>query len=167
MRLACPSCRAVYEIPDAAIGASRRLRCARCPAEWVATPATVTPALATQARLDDGPAKAGHSERPAAEPAVTATSVGAASQPTSMSDTAPSLRTEGRPSLVSGLRQDPRPVAPTAAAPRRPRALTAVLAWLLTFAMLGAGAASCYRWRGEVMAAWPPSQRVYAALGLH
>jgi predicted Zn finger-like uncharacterized protein len=165
MRLACPSCRAVYEIPDALIGGSRRLRCARCPAEWVATPAPEAPAAA-QGRPDDAAARAGLGERVAAESAAAApASIGPTSLPPPTSDPAPSLRPEARPSLVSGGRPETRP-AP-AAQPRRARALTTVLAWLLTFAVLGAGAASCYRWRGEVMAAWPPSQRVYAALGLH
>ena len=38
MRIACPTCDATYEVPDALIGAGRRLRCVRCAHEWLAGP---------------------------------------------------------------------------------------------------------------------------------
>lgn len=34
MRAVCPSCEAVYEVPDRLVGAGRRLRCANCGHEW-------------------------------------------------------------------------------------------------------------------------------------
>ena len=43
MRIACPTCDATYEVPDALIGAGRRLRCAKCAHEWLVEPAS--PAL--------------------------------------------------------------------------------------------------------------------------
>ena len=42
----------------------------------------------------------------------------------------------------------------------------AVVGWLLTIVLLVALAVAAVGWRTEVMAAWPPSERVYAALGL-
>jgi hypothetical protein len=38
--------------------------------------------------------------------------------------------------------------------------------WLLSLAVLGGAGYACYAWRAKVMAAWPPSQRVFAALGV-
>ena len=38
MRIACPTCDATYEVPDALIGAGRRLRCAKCAHEWLVGP---------------------------------------------------------------------------------------------------------------------------------
>lgn len=43
MRIACPTCDATYEVPDALIGAGRRLRCARCAHEWLVEPASLEP----------------------------------------------------------------------------------------------------------------------------
>jgi predicted Zn finger-like uncharacterized protein len=39
-------------------------------------------------------------------------------------------------------------------------------AWILTLAVLGAGTWGAYKYRAQVMQAWPPSQRAYAAIGL-
>lgn len=39
MRATCPSCDAVYEIPDRLIGGGRRLRCTNCGHEWTLLPA--------------------------------------------------------------------------------------------------------------------------------
>jgi len=52
MRVPCPKCDAVYEIPDALIAAGpRRLRCARCTTEWHAGApvAAIGPAVAADA----------------------------------------------------------------------------------------------------------------------
>jgi predicted Zn finger-like uncharacterized protein len=38
MRIVCPTCDATYEVPDALIGAGRRLRCAKCAHEWLVEP---------------------------------------------------------------------------------------------------------------------------------
>lgn len=45
MRIACPACDATYEVPDALIGAGRKLRCAKCTREWMAQPPAATPAV--------------------------------------------------------------------------------------------------------------------------
>ncbi|MBY0332042.1 MAG: zinc-ribbon domain-containing protein, partial [Acetobacteraceae bacterium] len=39
MRVTCPACTAAYEVPDARIGAGRKLRCGRCGHDWWAHPA--------------------------------------------------------------------------------------------------------------------------------
>ncbi len=53
---------------------------------------------------------------------------------------------------------------PSAKAPSRLPA--AVLAcWVLSLVVLAGGAAAALAWRQQVMVAWPPSARAYAALG--
>jgi hypothetical protein len=54
---------------------------------------------------------------------------------------------------------------PTAAGLRDPRALV-LLAWIASLVLLGALAWAGIAWRTSVMHAWPPSERLYAALGL-
>jgi predicted Zn finger-like uncharacterized protein len=151
MRLACPSCQAKYEVPDALLSeGGRRLRCARCATDWfVGAPAASGDVTASGVASSPQPAGA-------AEPAR-----GEASVP--LGPPVPiSLRAEPRPSAAS--RPETRPPAPVVRGGAG--AGVVVLAWVLSLAVLGGAAAACYRWRAEVMATWPPSQRVYAFLGL-
>ena len=37
MQVACPSCAATYQVPDAMIGEGRQIRCVRCGDSWFAT----------------------------------------------------------------------------------------------------------------------------------
>ncbi len=55
---------------------------------------------------------------------------------------------------------------PMADATPAPRSKGLLVAWVASFALIGAILASAYTHREGVMRAWPPSQRVYAALGL-
>ena len=41
-----------------------------------------------------------------------------------------------------------------------------VLAWVLSFALLGAALAGAVHWRAPIIAAWPPAGRVFAAIGI-
>jgi predicted Zn finger-like uncharacterized protein len=52
------------------------------------------------------------------------------------------------------------------AMPARRRGKVLLLAWAGSLAMLGALVWAAYAWRADAMRNWPPSQRVYAALGL-
>ena len=54
-----------------------------------------------------------------------------------------------------------RPVVSAQPAPR-----TAVLGWALSVAVLLGLGWSAYHWRADIMRAWPPSERAFAALGL-
>ncbi|HKM64588.1 MAG TPA: hypothetical protein VJY39_19075 [Acidisphaera sp.] len=49
---------------------------------------------------------------------------------------------------------------------RRRRMAPVLAAWVLSLAVVGGGLAAAYKYRGDVMDAWPASQRVYAALGI-
>jgi hypothetical protein len=60
------------------------------------------------------------------------------------------------------------PESPAERAPTRPRwgSAAPVAAWVASLVLLIALAAAAYAWRAPIMAAWPPSERLYAALGL-
>jgi hypothetical protein len=64
-----------------------------------------------------------------------------------------------RPSLTPPARPAPPPRRGAGAA-------TVAVLWLLSLAVLGGAGYACYAWRAKVMAVWPPSQRVFAALGV-
>lgn len=51
-------------------------------------------------------------------------------------------------------------------APTSPPDRFAVAGWVLTVLVLGLAAYAGYAFRAEIMAAWPPAQRLYALLGL-
>jgi hypothetical protein len=70
------------------------------------------------------------------------------------------MRERGRlPPLEPPVRN--RPLEP---APRTGAALT--MAWLISFAVLGAAGWATYRYHAEIVEAWPPAARLYQALGL-
>ncbi|WP_372491080.1 hypothetical protein, partial [Falsiroseomonas oryziterrae] len=58
----------------------------------------------------------------------------------------------------------PSPAEPLAAA-AVPRSRGLAAAWLLSFVLLGIAVWAGLHWRAEVMQAWPPAARLYAALG--
>jgi predicted Zn finger-like uncharacterized protein len=138
MRIVCPSCQAAYEVPDRLISqAPRRLCCARCGHEW-------QPPELVRAE----PAAAAIPLPPEPPPRPPEPPVRAAARSTEPPD---------EPAIMPPRRR----VSSVGASNR-----VAVLGWLmsvLVLAMLGGAAVA---WRVDVMVAWPPSQRVYAALGL-
>jgi predicted Zn finger-like uncharacterized protein len=138
MRIICPSCKAAYEVPDAVLGAAaRRLRCARCAHEWSPElPEAAAPALPP-------PPPAPREERRPA-PVPRPEPVRPLPVPRADAEPPPSLR--ARPGRFPGLES----IATVAAS----LVLLAALCW------------AAYAWRAEVMQVWPPSQRLFAALGL-
>lgn len=144
MRIACPSCAAEYEVPDAALAAGpRTLRCARCAHQF-------------QAAL---PAPESPPEPPAPQPAAPEP---AAAPP------AESL-TPDRPPPSRGPTQsmpiDP-PLPRLSDAPTSPPDRMALAGWLVTVAVLAVGVYAGLAFRAEIMGAWPASARLYQALGL-
>ena len=142
MRIACPSCEAEYEVPDGILAAHSKVRCARCGEEW-------HPVAGTAAPL------------PAALPA--ALPVEETDETRAMVPVEPAAESVP-PTLVVPPRQ------PGSSLVRRAgseRATTAVLlGWVLTVLVLGGALYAGYAWRDRLMTAWPPSTRLYAALGL-
>lgn len=139
MRVTCPACAATYDVPDRMIGAGRRLRCAKCGQEWRVAP--------------EAPAAG-----PARQPAAPSPPPAGAAAPRDMPPPTPARR---RPPQVI---EPPLPRPDDAPSPRRDRLLW--LAWALTGLALLALAVALYLFRAEIVAAWPPAERLYLALGL-
>jgi predicted Zn finger-like uncharacterized protein len=155
MRLVCPSCSAVYEVPESRIAAGRMVRCARCGSDWI--PVTEAPAASFDA---EAPPKAEASPLAQAPPEA---EVLAPSEPAQ--STAPSAEGVARRSMVTVSRSA---MARLAAHPALPRASTALrLAWAGSIVLLLLLLAVAYAWRSQIVAAWPPSGRAYAAFGLN
>jgi predicted Zn finger-like uncharacterized protein len=136
MRIVCPDCAAVYEVPAALLGGpARRVRCARCGREWEARPADPKPPEPTLAEPAPPAIEAPPVPIPAPAPAPT-NAVLIAAEP-----------------LVER------------AAPRRSRP-AALAGWGATLLVLAGILIAAYLWRAPIEAAWPASQGAYAMLGL-
>src|SRR5271166_412945 len=165
MRIACPNCSAEYEVPPAMIGAGKSVRCARCRTVWYVggsqTPATPPPSAATAAgAAHPAPTVAPMAipiavPAPVASPAVVPPTVAVEAEhpEAAEAEVAPPDDT-AMADLMSEVRGRRRRMAPVLAA------------WVLSLAVVGGGLAAAYKYRGDVMDAWPASQRVYAALGI-
>jgi predicted Zn finger-like uncharacterized protein len=177
MRIVCPNCSAEYEVPEARLRAGRAVRCARCGGTWVPEPAQAAdvsavaapapapvappvPSTVERAGFDLADLPAAHDafEPPAEvervrvrEPFADPEEVPATDAPRSA---APALRLE-------------EPLLPRTAPPaRRSSPAGALLEWGLSALALACLLWAAYAWRDTIMQAWPPSIRVYAALGI-
>ncbi len=152
MRVVCPSCAAVYDVPEPMLGArARTLRCGRCATEWT-LPAPKQGAPPAAKKPPEAPVK------PAPE------REGPGLRPVSLMAAEP--RTETVPVLAIPERE--RPFVRTEAPPPRrgPGNGLAWLGWGASLVLLGLLVWGAYADRGAVMHAWPPSERLYAWLGL-
>ncbi len=147
MHVLCPSCAAQYQIPE--LQRPRKLRCARCSAEWRVVPAAdPEPPADTDAQAGadadfDAPAPADAADvaspTPRDAPAISLSPLG-------------SLQAEARIS-GPGLR---RPV---------PRAdIVWLVLWGLSGLLIGVAAFAFWHWRGAIGHGWPPSLRLYRLL---
>ena len=154
MRIVCPSCQAAYEVPDRLISQTpRQLRCARCGHQWQ------PPEL--RAPLAAPPPPSAASPRPASPPPPDIPAA-TPSPPRRAEPLPPPLRSEAR--LMNYREElDTQPL-PRVSASHSGR--VALLGWLLSLLVLLLLGGAAVAWRDDVMAAWPPSQRLYAALGL-
>ncbi len=138
MHVLCPSCATAYEI--AALARPRRLRCARCGAEWRELP----PAPDAVGELDPAGAAMGTStipERPLPDPGP---------------------EPEGREALSM------RPARARTSwlvlrAPRREEVLLLGL-WILSLAIIAFALFAFWHWRPMIAHRWPPSLRLYRLL---
>ena len=161
MRIACPDCSATYDVPDTMLSSGRKVRCGKCGRQWSPVDASV-----------DAPAHRVAPAPPAAADAVTAppSRVRPAAEkladmlvPTTPATAAPPQRFAPEPAE----RILAPPAAHVAPPARRRRAPPAVwLGWVASVAVWGMVIWAGYAYRAQVMDAWPPSQRLYAALGL-
>lgn len=153
MRIACPSCAAEYDVPEAALAAGPRLmRCTRCGHRFEAAappPAEPPPAPAPE---------------PAPEPAPDP-----APDPGAPRRGASALRPESAPPA-----EPPAPPPPPALAPAPERPLdpppqpprgALILAWLLSLAVLAGLGWALWRYRDAIIESFPPAARLYGLFG--
>ncbi len=141
MRIECPSCFAAYVVPDSLLTAGRVVRCARCGGDWTPVATSSVP----EAEVEVLPPE------PPPEPPPTATAVDE----------------RGAEQVV---------VATRLSAMERLAAHAGMATVILHPPPIGLGSESCCcspwrsappsAWRGEIVAAWPPSARAYALFGL-
>lgn len=195
MKIVCPSCEAHYEVPEVVLTSRRKMRCARCGTQWVpaditaAAPglseATVVPATGLPSDLNasqDVPTELVSSGPPLAathdaepdfilvnpEPAVRLDNPAAVpdsvepapGRPVALRPDTPVAVLPGLSSLT--LNSQPRMGLPSA----KPKGGTPLLAWGGSIAVLVVALAAVVIFRAQVMKAWPPSTRLYTALGL-
>jgi predicted Zn finger-like uncharacterized protein len=142
MQIICPSCEAVYSVPDEKL-AGRAVKCARCSTTWTPAPPPVPAMVMREIEHVPEPHKPPMLPPPAPDP-----------PPVVIAE--PVRRVEPQwPFVNTALPTRPEP---------RPKGL--MVAWVASIALLGAVVAGAYARRDAVMEAWPPSQRLYAAFGL-
>jgi hypothetical protein len=186
MKIVCPACEATYEVPEVVVTSRRKMRCARCSKDWVPAdvlgdaPAGQPAAPASVAAAPPAPAMR------AAEPLVDMPAPDPFDAGTrAVPDDRPSLRTEAE----APARRDDEPYqlalrpethvsvfntpysGPTfgSGTPRiiqAPRKGPPIVAWALSILVLVLAVVGALVFRAPVMKAWPPSARLYAALGL-
>ena len=142
MRITCPTCGAAYDVPAERLAGGRTVRCARCGSGWVPP-------------VDDA----------LPEPPLLAPPQ--APEPPPVPEVLPGTPVPEPPETVVPNPSDPESEPPlTAAAGRLRQGLPIFLAWAASLVLLGAFVWAMIAWRTGVMRAWPPSERLYAALGL-
>jgi predicted Zn finger-like uncharacterized protein len=143
MRAACPSCEAVYEVPDRLVGAGRRLRCTNCGHEWALL----------QASAEAAPPAA--SAPPKLPPAYTA----AAPSPSAAAPrSAPPMHTMLRraPQVID----PPLPPIDDAETERRRGEGLLLAAWIGSALLVALALGSLWTFRAEIAAVWPPAARL-------
>lgn len=144
MRIECPHCTAVYEVPEERLTGRKAVRCARCLAEFVPaqpTAARLESALAEQPAAVADPLPEQHDQPPAPPKALAA------------------VPADGAPAISAMQR-----LVQSAPPPRR--SFGPLIGWVLSLLVLAFALWAVFNWRTEIMQAWPPSTRAYAALGL-
>lgn len=152
MRIACPSCEAAYDVPPDRLLPGRSVRCAKCGKVWepVAREDATPPVPFKEAAPADAP------QAPVPE-ALPDAPVPAPAPPAAPDPVAPEVpESAAVPTLM--------PAGPVQASRRGSGVI--VLAWVASFALLGAAGYMAVTYRAALMQAWPPSIRAYAVLGL-
>ncbi len=146
MRIICPSCQATYEVPETLLAGGKAARCARCGTEWMPLPATAPAAADSPPRAPEPEAAAGTEDT--GEPAEEALRP-APAWPRSIDS-------------IDDDRPPPRDDEIDLAPPGR----SVMIAWIISLLIIAALIWAAFAFRAEVMGAWPPSARLYAAIGL-
>jgi predicted Zn finger-like uncharacterized protein len=160
MRIVCPSCTAAYDVPEAMLAGHQAVSCARCGHEWQPTetaPAAPPPELPVVTRLEVPAPPLPASPLPASPRSASPRTV--SPRPAARETVAIERRgLDGGDWAIDRLMAAPQPTSRMGIGAR--------LAWIGSLVVLVLLFAAAYAWRGDVMAAWPPSVRLYAVLGL-
>lgn len=155
MRATCPSCEAVYEIPDRLIGSGRRLRCANCGHEWALQAPAVAAAPAVPA--EEAPAPAPEAQPPPPRMVIT---------PPPPAFEAPEPPPAAPKPAHPMLRRAPQVIDPPLPAMddntgRRVRGDVALrAAWAASVSLVLLALVGLWAFRHEIAAAWPPAARL-------
>jgi len=188
MRIECPSCAAIYDLPERLLsGGSRVLRCAACGKTWSVNPSApqdsppaddAPPAEdATPVVQAPPPKSSDHNFAALMEAVVAANRDDEAEEP--KADTAATLEHEPDPhaahaELVKAATVEPDAtpgippaviVARPSAAPMRP-SFGLIMAWVATLGGLGALILALALFPQGVVAHWPAAARLYEAVGI-
>ena len=138
MRIVCPSCSAAFEVPETRLAPGQVVRCARCSADWtpLAVPEPAVLAQSVEPLEQPLPTRSAEPATPMT-PAVQATP--SKGRLALLLDRL-SFASAGEPALIAG--------------------------WAASIAVLLILVWAAVAWRSDVMRAWPPSERLYTALGL-
>jgi predicted Zn finger-like uncharacterized protein len=158
MRIACPNCAATYDVPDQMLASGRKVRCGKCGTQWLPAAA---PAQAEA--VPPGPPPAGDPEPPLPKPEPPP-------RPMVRERLADLPRAPANPAplAMDRIADSSYAVPESAVGPigARRRRTAAWLGWAVSIVIWGLVVWAAYHYRADIMAAWPPSQRLYAALGL-
>jgi predicted Zn finger-like uncharacterized protein len=138
MQITCPACAATYEVPDHLLAPGRRARCARCGNEWEPSADASAPEPEPESGPELGPELG---PGPAPESRVRAPEAPLVAAPAQM------LATPRKP-------------------PRRRPGVAIWLGWAASLAIVVYASYAATHHRNAVMRSWPPSARLYSALGL-
>lgn len=155
MRIECPDCKAAYEVPDAQVRPGRSVRCVRCERQWrpagelpeaLSKPQTPEPGPVEQ---EPGPMVAGGSpvrlRRSAAPPApLVPPAVGHDAESGRLGLVARIAKAWGRAGWIAGWGAG----------------------WAVSLIVMAGLLASASYWHTAIMQDWPPSIRLYTALGV-
>ncbi len=164
MRIECPGCEAAYEVPEAQMRPGRSVRCACCDVLW--QPVSEPAMAMSQPAVMAAPERAAEIVMP--EPPTVEEAAGT---PQAGSDRV-RLRQSAAPTAAAGsptpiiARFGKRLALPTGAMPWMRSSLRPWgLGWAASVVVLLGLLVAAGHWRTAIMQGWPPSIRLYTALG--
>lgn len=151
MNLVCPSCEAAYDVP-AGLG-GRAVRCVRCGCEWRPDGMAGVPP----------PPPVSISVPPPMLSVKPTLPIPVLPETRSIYPVPPPFDPPPPPSTLLARAAPPPDVEPFAVTPA---GSGAILGWLASLMLVFGLLWAAYAYREPIMAAWPPSIRMYAALGM-
>jgi predicted Zn finger-like uncharacterized protein len=159
MRITCPRCAAIYDVPQSRLASRRIVRCARCSASWQPAPETV-PAHHTAAETQLGMET---SSAFAPTEAVTDVSENSpeASVPTSIA-AGDTVTVDGStlPPARQFLTHNHKIESETETLPAKTSKAAFRAGWMVPLAIILAAIFAAGYWRTDIMRAWPPSASI-------